>query len=451
MKYYLKTIAGIALMTLIFGNPARADGKKDTITQARDKAIEWLKNQKVPNSVVPDPQPERRNLLLSYEIPENSPDYKYIYGRSIIYDDALAVIAFVMNKDYRNASLVLQALKRQQRKDGGIWFGYNVNNDWPSELDFSGSTDRTGATSWVGYASVYYLQQKVKESPDALSTKEARELLGFTKSIADYLLKLQVREENDLRYGLITGGRNSVVLKYENNAVIEVFQEGSIDWISAEHNIDAYYFLRDLGLLVKEIKYISAADNIKSGLLRIWSPVDRQYFRGIKPLFVDTALALDCASWGAVFSISAGKIEYARESIGAIESMYASYYTTPENITVNGYKPYAVKDIYEETDSKIIPFYFPDKKSTWKELNGVWVEGSLGVAMAYLKLGEREKVKSILEQMIALQNERGGFTYFTMDIPHEFSKHPSVASTAWFVIVATAYADKTALDGFWGK
>ncbi len=453
MNIYLKNIIRLLSVSVLLWTSLHAGEKKDMISQANDNAIQWLKNQKVPNTIVPDPQPERRNLLLSYEIPQNASVYKFLFGRSIIYDDALAVIAFTMKKDFKSASLVLQALKRLQRKDGGIWFGYNVNNDWPSELDYSGSTDRTGATAWVGYAAVFYLQQKMKEAPDTLTaSKEAQGILRMSKSIADYLLTLQVRAENDLRYGLITGGRNSVILKFENNIVNEVFKEGSIDWISTEHNIDSFYFLRDLGKITKEEKYIRASTEIKSGLLKIWSEKDKQYYRGIKPKFIDTALALDCASWGAIFSISAEKIDYARESIEVIERLYSSFYITPDKMIINGYKPYAIKEIYEETDKQVTPFYFPDDKSgTWKEQNGVWVEGSVGVAMAYLKIGERNKAKSILDQMILLQNERGGFAYFTKEIPHEFSTYPSVASTAWFVIVATVYADAELLNEFWSK
>ncbi|MFW6209328.1 MAG: hypothetical protein ACOC7X_11540 [Spirochaetota bacterium] len=86
-------------------------------------AIEWLLGQKVPNETVADPVPRRRNLVISYEIPEDVPTYPYLMGRSNIYDSALAAIAFAMTDRYREAEDVLLALGRQVRADGSMWFG----------------------------------------------------------------------------------------------------------------------------------------------------------------------------------------------------------------------------------------------------------------------------------------------------------------------------------------
>ena len=157
MKRY---ILALCLSACVMTVPAAgSDAKPDSsIVRAKERALAWLAGQKVPNAAIPDPQPERRNLVVSYEIPKSHPAYRYIYGRSAVYDDALAAIAFTMNRDYRNASQVLLALKRLQRADGGLWFGYNVNNDWPSDKDFEGATERTGASAWAGYAAVYYVK-----------------------------------------------------------------------------------------------------------------------------------------------------------------------------------------------------------------------------------------------------------------------------------------------------
>lgn len=428
-------------------------GKTDaSIHSAKEKALVWLKNQKVPNRVIPDPQPERRNLVVSYEIDPGEPAYKYIFGRSIIYDDALAVIAFTMNKDYKSASQILMAMNRLLRKDGGLWFGYNVNNDWPSEKDYEGSTDRAGATAWVGYSAVFYIRARMAEDPAFLETsRDAKPVLNLAKSLGDYLLKMQINKKNDLRDGLITGGKNSFSLKYKNNAVTEIFKETEIDWISSEHNIDAYFFLRDLAALTENKAYDKAATSIKNSMLRVWSEKDKQYYRGIKPGFIDTALALDCASWGAVFSLSAGRPEHAAMSLETIEKLYSSSaLSLSGKSTVQGYKPYADKEIYEESDSGIVNHYFPELEgSTWDRISGVWVEGSMGAALAYLKSGNREKAAEILKNMLPLQNKTGGFIYFTREIPHEFSTYVSVASTAWFIMIASALEDPAIAESFW--
>ena len=120
---------------------------------------------------------------------------------------------------------------------------------------------------------------------------------------------------------------------------------------------------------------------------------------------------------------------------------------------VRGYKPYADKEIYEETaGQEITRFYFPDLKgTTWASLDGVWVEGSMGAALAYLKAGDREKAQEILKRILPLQNAGGGFVYFTREVPHEFSTFVSVASTAWFVMMASAIENRHTAESFWGR
>ena len=450
MRFTVTAAVIFSLALFLPLNGAQGENSKEAIHAAKEKALVWLKKQKAPCEAVPDPQPERRNLVISYEMPADAPAYRYMFGRSIIYDDALAAIAFTMNRDYKNASQILLALKRLQRKDGGLWFGYNVNNDWPSENDYEGSTDRTGANAWVGYAAVFYLQTRLAEDPFFLkSGREAGLILELAQSLGDYLLKMQIGKSGDLRYGLITGGKNSYTLKLEKNAVSEIFSETSIDWISSEHNIDAYFFMRDLGTLAGSVKYSRSAELIKKSMMRVWNAKAKQYSRGIKPLFVDDALALDCASWGAVFSLSAGRADYAAASLEAADDLYLSAALTPKGKVI-GYKPYAKKEIYEDGGSDIARLYFPDLKgTTWDDVHGVWVEGSMGVACARLKNGNRDKAEAILKNVLPLQGRSGGFVYFTRDIPHEFSAYQSVASTAWFVMVASMLEDPSAAAGFW--
>ncbi len=445
------------ILALSFIMPFHVISQEDTgmsIKGAKERALIWLRNQKVPNEILPDPQPERRNLIMSYEIPKEAPAYRYIFGRSIIYDDALAVIAFTMAGDYKTASQILIALNRLLRKDGGLWFGYNLNNDWPSEKDQEGVTERSGATAWVGYSAVYYLQLRITADPSFMqSNREAKAILKLAATLGDYLVRLQVRKSGDPRNGLVTGGKNSFSLRLEAGSVSEVFRKNEIDWVSIEHNIDAYFFLRDLGSLTKNSTYSASARLIKSSMQRAWSERDRQYYRGIKPAFIDRALALDCASWGAIFSLAAGNSQYASASLEALESLYASSAPSHEGRpAVRGYKPYAKKEIYEETPAEVANYYFPGMKNpTWDNLEGGWVEGSMGAALAYLKCGNREKAVEIMREMLPLQAGRGGFIYFTMDIPHEFSTYQSVASTAWFIIVASALENQAAADSFWSS
>jgi hypothetical protein len=452
MKRYAMVLCLSALTALAVTADAGVKTDSALIT-AKDRALVWLKQQKVPNAVIPDPQPERRNLVVSYEIPQEHPAYKYIFGRSVIYDDALAAIAFTMNKDYKTAAQILLALRRLQHKDGSLWFGYNVNNDWPSETDFEGSTERSGASAWVGYAAVYYVRTRLAEDPSALQKGDVQMVLELARSLGTYLLGIQVLKKGDLRYGLVTGGRNSFELKLEEHGADEIFRAGSIDWISTEHNIDAFFFMRDLGAVTKNTSYSESAELIRTSMMRLWSEKHRQFIRGLKKTNPDPVLALDCASWGSVFSFAAGKNEYAAQSLAVLEKLYASGAQFNGSAAVRGYKPYADREIYEDANGpQIARFYFPDLKgTTWDLIDGVWVEGTMGAALAYLKAGRRDRAEEILRNVLPLQSRSGGFIYFTREVPHEFSTFVSVASTAWFIMMACALENPQTADLFWGR
>jgi hypothetical protein len=426
---------------------------KTSFASAKEKALAWLESRMVPNDTVPDPQPERMHLVLSYAIPTDDPSYKYLYGRSMVYDNALAVIAFTMAGDYSNAEFVLNTLKRLVSKDGSLWFGYNVNNSWPSVDDHSGALVRTGSSAWVGYAAVFYILHRQKEEPDFLDrSKTGQAFLKMARAIADNILRLQVKNPKDLRFGLVTGGKNSSSLAYVEGSVVEDFREETVDWVSTEHNIDAYIFLADLARVTGEKTFTIAAGEIQKGIFNIWSAGDNQFYQGIKPDQIDKVLALDCASWGSIFSFISGKTDFANACITAVEKNYKSIDYAKGIGEIKGFKPYAVKEIFEDTNKvkAIAKYYFPGKPDiSWKEMPGVWGEGSLGVAVAYAKLGQIAKAKEVVNNILRMQTPEGGVLYFTRDIPHEFASFPSVASTAWLVMALSVLENKTLLEEFW--
>jgi len=427
----------------------------EAYAEAKAKALSWLEARMVPNDTVPEPEPDRMRLLLSYEIPPSEPAYRYLSGRSMVYDDALAAVAFTMAGNYRNAAYVLNALSRLSRADGGLWFGYNTHNSWPSEDDADGALDRTGSGAWAGYAAVYYIRKRERGEPGFLARdREARSYLEMAKAMADYLLSRVVKDGKDPRAGLATGGGGGYSLGYEAKEVVEVFAPGAVDWASAEHNIDLYFLLKELGALTGESRYLEAAETAKAALLGLWSAKDGQYYQGRKPDRIDRVLALDCASWGAMFSQAAGREDYARACLKAVEARYRNSDALPSagGGRVEGYKPYADRLLFEGAPEEVAEHYFGSAKApTWKDTEGVWGEGSLGVALAYLKQGKAGKAKAILDEMLKLHTPGGGLPYFTREIPHEFVSYPSVASTAWLAIAISALEDPEGSSGFMGN
>jgi hypothetical protein len=97
----------------------------------------------------------------------------------------------------------------------------------------------------------------------------------------------------------------------------------------------------------------------------------------------------------------------------------------------------------------------------------VWSEGSLGVAMAYLKLGYALQdradaagdsyilhARSIVTEMEKIQtlDPDGGLLYAVSggDEVTGFPQAPSAAGTAWLLMVQRAIENKAMCDAFWG-
>jgi len=406
------------------------------LLDAEEQAVEWIKRRIVPNDIVPEPDPARRRLMISYDVPENDPAYPYIYSRSFIYDDALGAIALTMTGNYRESERTLSALGRLIREDGSLWFTYNTANSWPNETDHEGAIIRTGAIAWVGYAFTFYLNVRQQEDKSFLSTDIiAQKYLKYSERLAEYVVQRQILSGSDMRYGLITGGWGlyDVKIKSEEKTPdklipFEELHKTEIKWVSMEHNIDIYFFLRDLGRLTGKKVYVDAAEMVKKGLMRLWNEESGQFIRGVKGNQVaDAALPLDGASWGALFLFSTGENLKAEKCLNTIDENFFC-----DTGTLRGYKPYYKGTVYE--DKEVNAFYFPeDPEKQWGEIDIVWGEGTLGVGAAYVKAGKIKKALKITESIMLLQKE-GGFKYASNTVPYQFNDYPSIASTAWFVI-----------------
>ncbi len=420
----------------------------EDILEAERKALLWLKGQIVPNDIVPNPYPNRRRLIVSYLVQPDDPAYPYIHSRSFTYDNALGIIALTMAGEYRKAEYIIGALKRIMREDGSFWFTYNTKNSWPNEDDHEGAMIRTGAIAWVGYALTFYLNTRIRENENFLKEDLlAKDFLEMAESIARFVLRHQVKDPKDKRHGLVSGGWASYDLKLpaEIQKPVEEYMESEISWVSMEHNIDIYFFLRDLYRLTGKGEYEHAALLVKRGLLNLWSDEKGQFLRGIKGnQVIDTALPLDGASWASLFLFSIDEDRMARECLATIQNNFTSEFEG-----LRGYKPYYAETVYK--DEKVNTYYFPkNPEMRWEDLNMIWIEGSLGVATAYIKAGNWRKGLETIKSLTSLHVD-GGFRYSTMNIPYQFSNNPSVASTAWFVIAVEILKDEDLNKAFWGK
>ncbi len=149
---------------------------------------------------------------------------------------------------------------------------------------------RSGTLAWAGYAAVRYEQVTGDDRFRPLAT-----------GIADYLVTLQVASWNghapsDPRYGSVLGGPD-------------------VDWASTEHNIDAYFFLRDLGRLPGASGYRAMANMVGDSLWgHHWDSWRERFFQGVTTSWPDPTRALDLSSWGGLFWLAHGRADLAAQA-----------------------------------------------------------------------------------------------------------------------------------------
>ncbi len=442
------------LIPLSFAEPSHLDithpKKKSKIllkqlSRQKKKALSWLKSQLTPNSVVETKMTRRENFVLSYNHPKDIKGYPYIFSRSNLYDNALAIIVFTMEEEYSLAEKVILALEKAS-PDGTLYFNYNTHNLWPNINDHEGALIRTGASAWLGYAISFYLNQmKLKniEKPEINSF-----LLRIVKKHLTYLCPC---DQKDPRHSLFLGGNNSYRLqKDQGGEIVEVFEKKPISWVSIEHNIDTYFFFKEALNLLKDKrlkkKIKETKNNLKEVLVnRAWNEELSQFNQGLRKEGPDSEEALDMASWGAIFLKSINHEKKATMALNKTNS-----YLSSQQSHGKGHLPYINKTIFESPEvSKVLL----GEHQNWNDSNLLWFEGTFGVLMAKLKvfpIKNKALVISELNNLTYYQNsESGAFPYATINIPFSFSNSPSVASTAWFILCISALEREDNLNNFW--
>ncbi len=414
----------------------------------RKKTLSWLRKQIVPNEIVKSPANDRRNLILSYELSKDAKAYRYIFSKSSLYDNALAVVAFTIEHQFETASKIIDAIMRMGGEDGDLFFTFNTHNSWPNSKDREGAIIRSGASAWAGYSIVFYLRAMLLSDPEAIAkSSELNGYLKYAELIADNMMQRGLYDQRDPRYGLITGGNGSYRLHVNEklNLVEERFVPGEVLWSSIEHNIDMYFFLRDLGGISNNVKYSSTAETMAKSLLeKGWNMKFGQFNRGQRLDGPDKVRALDCASWGTFLLLATGEKAKALTALSAAEQY--------RSITDRGfgYKPYIDKPIYE--NRKVNKFYFPSKpEKNWNDIDMMWTEGSLGVSLANIRFKNKDKAKDIIKEVLKYRSDSGGIAYSSVHIAHEFSMAASVAPSAWLIINLGELEQNKIAQLFWDR
>jgi hypothetical protein len=428
----------LALVLALLAAPPAARAGTDA-----ERSLAWLRGQLVPNARVSTLDPHRRGLLLSYGPGAGRPGP--LHRKSFVYDAGVSATAFALGGDPAAAARLLQALGRVQRPDGSFWFAYNADDGWPAEDDHDMAVVRAGATAWAGYGFVAYLEAHAGDaSPRA--RRERALLLATARRTGDFLLGLQVAEPGAGR-GLLRGGRAHVALAPapDGRSVSEVYEDRPIRWVSTEHNISSFFFLGGLARLTGEPRYAAAVAAIRDGLLgTLWQEDLGQFAQGVQEDGrLDRTLALDCASWGALFLLAAGEPARAARAVETAERVYRS-----ADRGVGGHRPYHDKPVYAEPAvGRILLPEAPEAR--WRDLDVVWTEGSLGVALARLRLGDAARAREIVAAVLKLR-DGDGIRLASREVPFEMAGLPSAAATAWHVLVELSLRTPAG-PGLWSR
>ena len=378
------------ILSLTVGYPFEAYGFYPPIVEK--KSLKWLKSRNDPAATGIQPVRGREQLLVSYTIPPG--DLPFLIGRSYTYDNAAGAIALLLWGQQERAQTILSNVERLMDRQGTLGFSYQVNS---SSVD---SRVRTGALAWVGYAMLLYQQV----------TQDDR-FQGAAVRIGEYLKGLETP------LGSLKGGPD-------------------VAWVSTEHNVDAYFFFRELYRVTGNATYRAVANRIRESLLtHLWvtAPVPH-FLRGIR----DDTPALDANVLGALFLSAIGQRAKASDALRYVEQTFRNRQTIPGSArTTWGYAPDANRGT-------------------------IWLEGTFMTALAYWRLAEAlerareaegtgrlffaQKILSysmpIREDWIAQGRWRGGFPY-AVAVPRyinpdgdTFAEWESVAATSWYLISA---------------
>lgn len=341
-------------------------------------------------------------------------------SRVAIYDSALVALVMIRRGSRAEAGAILDGLHALARPDGGLPFSFVLPkpDDGPAYV-------RSGSVAWVGYAACEYL--------DAERGGDARaHALELARGAAGYLLARQVPPGSDARSGLVRGGEGSFRYEFDAKGKLqERLRAEDIAWVSVEHNVDAWFFLRALARVTGEERYAQAAARIADGLRRLWNPARGQLARGVGESGSDGVPSLDCASWASVFLHAAGDLERAETAAFVADAGYAS---RDDKRHSRGHRLQRRGPVLEgELLAKVYGDRLPARD--WSNLELLWPEGSAGVALAALRVGRAARARTILEELEPLRTREGALPTSTIEVPFLLDVKPSVAATAWVELV----------------
>jgi hypothetical protein len=213
---------------------------------------DFAKNVKWLNSMVREIKKDKDNYCLVQS-------YETIDDRCWIYDEALAVIAFVALGQFEVSKKILDTLKAVQNPDGSFDFSYQI-----STLTSTSGRRYTGSIAWIAMAVNFYRSMTHDPSYNALLWKTL-----------NWISTQQVMDREKETYGGVSLGVRDDAFSMEHN----------LDTYSAFYHYHNKYFRK-------------RAKKIKQFIIK------KLYSKKSEPHFMtgykDYSLYLDCQSWAVL-------------------------------------------------------------------------------------------------------------------------------------------------------
>lgn len=314
------------------------------------------------------------------------------HSQSYVYDQALAIIAFSKNGEYKSARELLVGLNKLQLKDGSLYFSYNL--DGSSIYPIEGDKRFAGAIAWVAIAASTYQAES-----------KSNEFKNFNYKILSYL-KSQMKNVKGKDF-------KGVVFSPSD---IETTQWNEFETIALEHNIDSYSAFRNFDLINKSSSFNSEKIHLEKLVDALWDKRRKHFWSGINAtsgIINKQEYYLDNQTW----------------TLLALDAKHLEKYDFKTALKQN------CKNLFTTENDKI-GFY--DSKPTRRPASHkfIWSEGSAGQILAQNAIQMNQCEDFNLTQGITsiskMKQKDGGIAYASNRNHPDFSADSSIAGTTWF-------------------
>ncbi|MGB3857878.1 MAG: hypothetical protein WA912_01380 [Ornithinimicrobium sp.] len=380
--------------------PARADGTF-AFASSQPGAKVFRLVEVATGNILAEESPET-GLVRSFEVADASP----LYGRTFAYDQALALLAAQAVDDQPSSRALAAGLIAMQTATGPQQ-GAFVSSASSLNPSAARAEYRTGISSIATYAILSYLRELNPADADYSDVRQAA-----TRGV-DWLMIQQIHSGG--RAGLVGAGYG-----VEDVAAGTFDPSAVVDWISTEHNLDAWHTLTLAASVLPSPAAATAADELEDAVLTmLWDDDRGAFLQGLNGSGADATEVLDVNSWGAVFLDLAGHGDKAVRALSHTS-------------------------IFESQDGGVV--------GHGPRLPGpaplVWAEGSAGVALAEHRLGDTSSAQATLDGLDLATLASGAYRAATRDEPQwDMIDVPAVGGSAWVVLVRRELAGQTSVWG----